>query len=73
MTIITGNVLTEKGKKLLNEDIGRNSLMAIYDNRVESFKSLLLIDDILGGIEQSVNELQDGNSQYSCTPEMKKI
>ena len=51
MTIITGNVLTEKGKKLLNEDLGRNSLMAIYDNRVESFKLLHLIDNILGGLK----------------------
>ena len=34
--------------------------MAIYNNRVENFKSVFLIDSILGRIEESENELQDG-------------
>ena len=34
--------------------------MAIYNNRVENFKSVFLIDNILGRIEESGNELQDG-------------
>ena len=34
--------------------------MAIYNNRVENFKSVFLIDKILGRIEESENELQDG-------------
>ena len=34
--------------------------MAIYNNRVENFKSVFLIDNILGRIEESENELQDG-------------
>ena len=34
--------------------------MAIYNNRVENFKAIFLIDNILGRIEESTNELQDG-------------
>ena len=34
--------------------------MAIYNNRVENFKSVILIDSIFGQIEESENELQDG-------------
>ena len=34
--------------------------MAIYNNRVENFKAIFLIDNILGRIEESANELQDG-------------
>ena len=58
--ITAGNVLITKDKKLLKEDLERNYLMAIYINRVENFKSVLLIDNILGRIEESENELQDG-------------
>ena len=49
-----------KVKKLLKEDLERNYLMAIYNNRVENFKAIFLIDNILGRIEESANELQDG-------------
>ena len=45
---------------LLKEDLERNYVMAIYNNRVENFKSVFLIDNILGRIEESENELQDG-------------
>ena len=46
----------------------RNYLMAIYNNRVENFKSVFLIDNILGRIEESENELQDGKlALYFCT------
>ena len=58
--ITAGNVVTEKVKKLLKEDLERNYLMAIYNNRVENFKAIFLIDNILGRIEESANELQDG-------------
>ena len=58
--ITAGNVVTEKIKKLLKEDLERNYLMAIYNNRVENFKAIFLIDNILGRIEESANELQDG-------------
>ena len=58
--IRAGNVLITKVKKLLQEDLERNYLMAIYNNRVENFKSVFLIDNILGRIEESENELQDG-------------
>ena len=34
--------------------------MAIYSNRVGNFKLVLLDDNILGRIEESSNELQDG-------------
>ena len=34
--------------------------MAIYNNRMENLKSVFLIDNILGRIEESVNEVQDG-------------
>ena len=57
--ITAGNVFTEKVKKLLKEDLERNYLMAIYNNMAENFKSVFLIDNILGRIEESVNELQD--------------
>ena len=33
--------------------------MAIYNNRVENFKSVLLIDNILERIEEAEKELQD--------------
>ena len=33
--------------------------MVIYNNRVENFKAVFFIDNILGGIEESENELQD--------------
>ena len=59
-SITAGKVLTEKVKKLLKEDLERNYLMAIYDNRVESFKYVFLIDNILRRIEESENKLQDG-------------
>ena len=58
--ITAGNVIILKVKKLLKEDLERNYLMAIYNNRVENFKSVFLIDNILGRIEESENELQDG-------------
>ena len=58
-SIIAGNVLTEKVKKLLKEDLEGNYLMAIYNNRVENFKSVFFIHNILRRIEESVNELQD--------------
>ena len=58
--ITADNVLTAKVRKLLKEDLEINHLMAIYNNRVENFKSVFLIDNILGRIEESVNELQDG-------------
>ena len=58
--ITAGNVLITKVKNLLKEDLERNYLMAIYNNRVENFKSVFLIDNILGRIEESENELQDG-------------
>ena len=58
--ITASNVLTEKVKKLLKEDLEREYLMAMYTNRVENFKSVFLIDKILGRIEESSNELQDG-------------
>ena len=58
--ITAGNVVTEKIKKLLKEDLERNYLTAIYNNRVENFKAIFLIDNILGRIEESANELQDG-------------
>ena len=59
--ITAGNVLAAKVKKFLKEDIERNYLMSIYDSNVENFKSVFLIDNILGRIEESANELQDGN------------
>ena len=34
--------------------------MAIYFNRVKNLKSVFLIDNILGRIGESENELQDG-------------
>ena len=46
--ITAGNVLITEAKKLLREDLERNYLMAIYNNRVENFKSVFLIDNILG-------------------------
>ena len=58
--ITAGNVLTAKIKKLLKEDLERKFLMAINNNRSEKFKSVILIDNILGRIEESKNELQDG-------------
>ena len=58
--IKAGDVIITKVKKLLKEDLERNYLMAIYNNRVENFKAIFLIDNILGRIEESANELQDG-------------
>ena len=57
--ITAGNVVTEKVKQLLKEDLERNYLMAIYNDRKQNFKSVFLIDNILGRIEESANELQD--------------
>ena len=57
--ITAGNVLTAKIKKLLKEDLERNSLMAIYNNRVENCKSVL-IHIILVQIDEFENELYDG-------------
>ena len=58
--IIADNVLITKVKKLVKEDLERNYQMAIYNNRVENCKSVVLIDNIVGRIEESENELQDG-------------
>ena len=58
--ITAGNVVTEKVRKLLKEELERNYLLPMYYYRVENFKSVLLIDNILGRIEESPNELQDG-------------
>ena len=66
--ITAGNVLSAKVKKLLKEDLERNYVMAIYNNRVENFKSIILIDNILGRIEESENDLQDGKlTLHFCT------
>ena len=53
--ITADNVLTAKVRKLLKEDLEINHLMAIYNNRVENFKSVSLIDNILGQIKESDN------------------
>ena len=45
---------------LLKVDLERNYLMAIYNNRVENVKSVFLIDNILGQIEESETEHQHG-------------
>ena len=58
--LTAGNVVTAKVKKLLNEDLERVYLIAIYNSRVENFKSVFLIDNIVGRIEEFANELQDG-------------
>ena len=58
--LTAGNVVTAKVKKLLNEDLERVYLIAIYNSRVENFKSVFLIDNILERIEESENKLQDG-------------
>ena len=58
--ITAGNILIIEIKRLLKEDLERNYLIAIYNNRVENFKSAFLIDNVLGRIEESGNELQDG-------------
>ena len=58
--ITAGNVVSKKVKKLVKEDLERNYRMATYDNRVGNFKSASLIDNILGRVKESANELQDG-------------
>ena len=68
--ITAGNVLAAQAKKLLKEDLERNYLIAIYNNRVENFKSFFLVDKIFGRIEGSENELKTGNSHYTFIHEM---
>ena len=69
--ITAGNVLITKIKKLLKEDLGRIYLMAIYNNRVENFKSVFLIDNILERLKNPRMSYKTGNLHYTFIQEMK--